>query len=153
MVFKWLKQKIQSVNPRKILGNLTKKSWWSKKRRESKVTPQETKLSNEEVKENNDIEGNSSGKPKKAKKKKPAKMNREDVKAVIVAFDKLDGENWKIKDGWRSILPVKQWFGVVVVDTRITELCINSNLLKVFVSLPLFFGFYIVSSLFVLIFV
>jgi hypothetical protein len=130
----WLKKKVQSVNPKKFLGNLTKKPWWRKKKRESKVAPQENKTINEEVKEQTEEVVVSQDKSKKTKKKKPPKMNRDDVRTIITMFDKLDGENWRHKDGWRSILPQKQWHGVLVVESRITELCLSNNLLKVCAS-------------------
>ena len=70
---------------------------------------------------------------KKAKKAKKVStiVNAEDVRACIAFFDTLQGEKWRNRAGWRSPLPVPQWWGLGIAESRIVELCLSSNLLTV----------------------
>jgi hypothetical protein len=67
---------------------------------------------------------------KKATKKRAPPMNVEDVRNSIAVFDKMDGNHWAVRSGWRSVLPVPQWHGVVVDDSRVVNLNLSNNALK-----------------------
>lgn len=141
----WLKKarkQIINVSPKKLF-NLTKKSWWKKKQKESKIVPQKTETKNETIETESIEKDLSVNKPKKTKKTKVGKMNRDDIRNILLFNDKLDGENWTKKEGWRSFLPIKQWYGCVVVERRITELCLSNNLLKVCVLIYICCIFYL----------
>jgi hypothetical protein len=68
---------------------------------------------------------------KKKKARKASPVNLADVRSVLSIFDKTDGEHWKLRAGWRSVLPVNQWWGVRIIESRIVELCLGTNSLKV----------------------
>mmetsp|Transcript_10275 Transcript_10275/g.12466 ORF Transcript_10275/g.12466 Transcript_10275/m.12466 type:complete len:181 (+) Transcript_10275:81-623(+) len=124
MVFKWIYKGGQRVYTK------IKNFFWGKKKTKTKVAPEVIKVTEKSKDEELHVDGISQNKDKKQKKKKTPTMNREDVRSIITLYDKVDGDNWKCKENWRSTLPVKQWFGVVVVESRITELCLSANSLK-----------------------
>ena len=68
---------------------------------------------------------------KKKKARKASPVNLADVRSVLSIFDKTDGEHWKLRAGWRSVLPVNQWWGIRIIESRIVELCLGTNSLKV----------------------
>ena len=68
---------------------------------------------------------------KTKKRKKSPPVNVGDVKASIALFDRMDGTRWQDRSGWRSVLPVTQWFGVRVDECRVTEISLGGNGLKV----------------------
>jgi len=68
---------------------------------------------------------------KKKKSRKATPVNLDDVRSTLAIFDNTDGEHWKSRAGWRSILPVNQWFGILIFESRVVELCLGLNALKV----------------------
>jgi len=67
---------------------------------------------------------------KKKKSRKATPVNLDDVRSTLAIFDNTDGEHWKSRAGWRSILPVNQWFGILIFESRVVELCLGLNALK-----------------------
>jgi hypothetical protein len=67
---------------------------------------------------------------KKSKNKKKAPVNIDDVRSVLALFDGTGGQHWERRGGWRTNLPVTQWYGLRVDSSRIVELALSANSLK-----------------------
>lgn len=48
-------------------------------------------------------------------------------KALAALYRALDGEYWRLKDGWCSAKPLGTWYGVTVSDGRVTEIRLPGN--------------------------
>jgi len=64
------------------------------------------------------------------KQKKNPPVNVEDLRSILALYDSTDGGHWEKRGGWRTPLPVPQWFGLQVNASRIVELALGNNSLK-----------------------
>lgn len=64
------------------------------------------------------------------KKKKSPPVNIDDVRSVLALYDGTDGGHWERRGGWRTSLPVPQWFGLRVDASRVVELALAANAIK-----------------------
>lgn len=106
--------------------------FWKKKAKVAPTpTPQAPKEKTQVVTKANESKTvKSSTTKKKRKVRKAAPVNLDDVRSALAIFDLTDGEHWRSRSGWRSVLPVNQWFGIRIIESRIVELSLCSNSLK-----------------------
>ncbi len=53
-----------------------------------------------------------------------------DKAALVALYNATDGANWDNNENWLSDEPLEDWYGVTVIDGRVTRLNLESNLLR-----------------------
>ncbi len=58
------------------------------------------------------------------------KIDVDSLKNAMALYNKLDGERWHVKTGWRSPLPLSQWWGFEFSKSLIVQINLGSNSLS-----------------------
>ena len=53
-----------------------------------------------------------------------------DKQALVALYNATDGANWENNENWLSDKPLADWYGVTVINGRVTRLNLESNLLR-----------------------